>query len=70
MSKILEDLKEIYKASYRKGRINYKHLFLKLNDLGWIKGYDENFNLLLSKINIEKRYIQPTFNKNETNNNI
>ena len=26
--------------------------------------------IFLSKINIEKRYIQPTFNKNETNNNI
>lgn len=47
MSKILEDLKEIYKASYRKGRINYKHLFSKLNDFRWIKGYDENFNFFV-----------------------
>lgn len=67
MHKIIEDLKKIYEASHKNGRIKYRHLFKKLNEFGLIKGYDESFIILKTHLDIEIRYIQPCVRKQDEN---
>ncbi|WP_242094303.1 hypothetical protein [Aestuariivivens sediminicola] len=67
MYRILEDLRQIYKATNSKGRKKYFYLLDKLNRLDWIKGCDKNFRILKSPQNIEIVYIQPTITENDKN---
>ena len=64
MLKILDGLREIYPKSNKNGKSKYEYLFKKLNEIGWIKGLDGDFEILIKSPNIEIRYIQPTNPKN------
>ena len=60
MHKILDDLKPIYKASNKNGKVKYEYLFKKLSDKGLIKGINASFEIINADLKIEIIYIQPT----------
>lgn len=60
MYQVLEDLKPIYKASNKNGRIKYEHLFKKLCENGLTKGSNSSFEIVETDIKDEIIYIQPT----------
>lgn len=65
--KILQGLSKIYKASNYRGKSKYNHLIKKLNEINWVNGNDQCFEILENDIKTEIIYIQPIIKENDKN---